>query len=301
MSVTLQSPTHLVASLQPLMGITLKDDIVALWLQDGQLVVTGRIDLVDSQHLLQHLVELSANTPGTLLLVYVTDRDDVATCEPGTYTTGDENGVSSITIVDVITTGNDLRDWYSKTTGTHGTVSNETKQDVAQQLGRSTHVESKDDMRARYAPREPFRSLSCEQALSDEDAQKAVSWWQQLPAVPGTPDEESASYLTALTDYRVRDRLLADIAREDSTEQARKQWEHWSEWMRCAPQEVRADIACLAVASAWLAGDGVRAGIAYEIAMNADSEHRLAGLFGAALENGVAPATVREMLAGAQV
>lgn len=101
-------------------------------------------------------------------------------------------------------------------------------------------------------------------------------------------DERIAELGLALTDKSVRDACLATAVPADS-ELAQAAMHLWQALTRSLPAPERAEAACLAGYAAYMRGDGALAGIAFQIALEADSAHVLAGLLARALGHGLHP------------
>lgn len=103
-------------------------------------------------------------------------------------------------------------------------------------------------------------------------------------------DDEVVRLADALSNHWVRDACLVfDDARQ--TEAAGRLW---TALVRATPSPECAEPACLLALHAYLAGDGVLAGIALERAAKADPGHRLTSLLRDALLTGLPPARLRE-------
>lgn len=106
---------------------------------------------------------------------------------------------------------------------------------------------------------------------------------------PAPADEDVVQLVTALTDHRIRDVCL-DFAKLPDVGAAERLW---TALARGTPAPERAEPACLLAFSAYARGDGVLAGIALDVAEQADPGHRLTGLLRSALAIGLAPNKLR--------
>lgn len=108
-------------------------------------------------------------------------------------------------------------------------------------------------------------------------------------------DEQVVELAIALTDHVARDACLyfAD------PEQAARAERLWSTLVREVPEPERAEPACLLAFSAYLRGDGALAGIALDLAEDADPMHQLSVLLREILDRGLPPATLAEVAARA--
>jgi hypothetical protein len=102
-------------------------------------------------------------------------------------------------------------------------------------------------------------------------------------------DEDIVALVVALSDHIVRD---ACLALGDSRTQAAAE-RLWTNLVRSTPVPERAEPACLLAFAAYQRGDGVLAGIAIELALEADPSHRLSGLVHTALWLALTPDQLR--------
>lgn len=105
-------------------------------------------------------------------------------------------------------------------------------------------------------------------------------------------DTELADIGASLVDVRVRDALftLADSHEASAAEML------WTELARVLPQPYRSEALCLVGFSAFSRGEGPLAGVALEEALADDPAHRMAGLLDCALQNGVRPEDIRNLI-----
>lgn len=108
--------------------------------------------------------------------------------------------------------------------------------------------------------------------------------------LPST-DAEIVQLAVALTHRGIRDAVLMP-----PTDQAEAVRQLWLTLTRLTPGAAAAAPAILLTASAYLAGDGALAQVALARAEDADPDYRMAGLFRIAMEHGMPPQTVREVL-----
>lgn len=107
-------------------------------------------------------------------------------------------------------------------------------------------------------------------------------------------DEQIAELSIALTDPMIRDACLATAVPPD-TALAGSAARLWQALTRALPAPERADAASLAAFAAYQAGDGALAGIALDVALQADPVHVLAGLLDRALKHGMHPRQLRQL------
>lgn len=107
------------------------------------------------------------------------------------------------------------------------------------------------------------------------------------------PDDDATivRLALALADRRVRDACMPLC----TGEWAQSAGSLWLALTRAVPEPQRAEPATLLAITCYLRGEGALAGMALEVALLADPEHRLAGLLQVALDAGVPPARLREV------
>ncbi|MCW4353312.1 DUF4192 domain-containing protein [Hoyosella sp. YIM 151337] len=116
-------------------------------------------------------------------------------------------------------------------------------------------------------------------------AVSSIDCWEQ----PG--DEECVALAEALLRIPVRDCVFA-LALTDEAEPAERLWTVLTRYL---PEPARAEAATLLAHSAYVRGDGTLAGVALDIALGADSEHRMARLLDTALRAGTPPNVIAEI------
>ena len=104
---------------------------------------------------------------------------------------------------------------------------------------------------------------------------------------------DSAQLAAGLHDIRVRDALLWHLAQELDPDTGMRLMRRL---VRELPEGRRSPAATVAGICAWLAGDGVRANAALELALVDDPEYGLARLVSTALSNGLPPSMWRETM-----
>jgi Domain of unknown function (DUF4192) len=112
-------------------------------------------------------------------------------------------------------------------------------------------------------------------------------------SLPELTDEQIVRLVIAMTHQRIRDSclVLSTTARAVAAERL------WTVLTRAAPVPERAEPACLLALCAYLRGSAVLAGMALEVAMDADPHHRMAPLLREALDLGTPPDILRRLLA----
>lgn len=114
---------------------------------------------------------------------------------------------------------------------------------------------------------------------------------------PVAREGRDAEILLALCDVRVRDTVLWEIANSDGHDPHRA-FEAAAALLRGAPAGAIAPIGTVTGLLGWLIGDGVRAMAALERVWAEDPDYSLAELLGRSISAGLPPASWREMMGG---
>lgn len=105
-------------------------------------------------------------------------------------------------------------------------------------------------------------------------------------------DIDLARIGASLVDVRVRDALFTLV----DSEEASAAETLWSQLARALPQPYRSEALCLIGFSAFSRGEGPLAGVALEAALAEDPAHRMAGMLDCALQNGIRPEEIRNLI-----
>jgi hypothetical protein len=178
--------------------------------------------------------------------------------------------------------------------------------EFAAEMTLAGHVtfDSRDDLVRLLEPPDPIRMIRLSSLLDVASRSDYTPSAEHLCTVraaiaagsqPAT-DEEFVRLALAVSDYRVRDTCIG-YALDDSTAPAAEKL--WLELARCLPPPERAEAAALLAASAYLRGDGALANVALDEARNALPTHNLAGLLHGAIDYGIPPSQIRQVLADA--
>ncbi|MCE7009611.1 DUF4192 domain-containing protein [Kibdelosporangium philippinense] len=99
----------------------------------------------------------------------------------------------------------------------------------------------------------------------------------------------------AFSNFRVRDGCM----RPEVTSIGHPIEQLWTEITRALPAPYRAEPACLLALTAFLRGDGVLAGVAVDVALQANADHTFANLMRSSMDCGLPPAMVAQAVADA--
>lgn len=111
-------------------------------------------------------------------------------------------------------------------------------------------------------------------------------------SLPELDDEQIVRLAVALSHPRARDTCLS----LSITDRALAAERLWTVLTRALPAPERAEPACQLALCAYLRGSAVLAGMALEVALDADPAHRTAPLLREVLDMGTPPATLRQMI-----
>ncbi|SDC46363.1 DUF4192 domain-containing protein [Actinokineospora iranica] len=109
---------------------------------------------------------------------------------------------------------------------------------------------------------------------------------------PDLDDDQLAALAVALSHHDIRDACLAIVL----SDRARAADRLWTRLVRAIPAPERAEPACLLAVSAYLRGNGALAGMALDIAADADPGHTLAALLRASMDHAIPPAELRHII-----
>ena len=321
--VCLRSPDSLVASLPYLLGFAPEESMIVLWLRQGRLVLTERLDLLPAavddsggSHLGEWLTTLWAPHATTqadeVVIVAVSERTDLAGLVATTEELARHHGLEVRDALRV-----DGSRWWSFLCipGTccpadgrlvpvevAGRVAAEftvlgnaplpQRASLDLELARDRALAAK--VRA-YAPTQDWLSAKSRRQDPWRDRAIGVILGRSRPRTSPTGIDRLAVTELGLTDVRVRDTVLWEMARMSPTAVRA-----FAEHLRCAVRGARpsrvAPVATCAAAGSWLMGDGARAATAVTVALGARPDYSLALLIDSALRSGVSPAVWRECM-----
>ena len=328
----LRGPADAVAALPHLLGFAPQESLIAIWVRDGAVALTQRIDLPDADRgsaVAGHLIRTAASAvaPQVLLVVATGEADAPTDHAPGlpfrwlvdrVSAFADEAGVE---VLDALLTDGQ-RFWSYRCTGgccppqgrriTPGDIARMAAvfEQAAPQV-RRTDLESAwatdPDRAALVEPlvEEWESDLCAEAARAVEQARHvALESWRdaQLAAIEsvmraGCPADprETARVLVGLADVRVRDTIVWQLGQGPIDESAR---EVLADALRCAPPGYAAPVATVLALACWQCGDGARATMALERALADDPDYRLAHLAVESISSGIPPSAWLDLLRG---
>lgn len=332
--LTLAGPDSIVASIPFILGFTPRDSLIVMWLRDGCVRLTMRLDLPP--------VGAAPDEWADAVMMHRGESDEVILCVATKSSDAAHDDAGDLPSRELITillerlahTDCHVRDallaeedrWWSylcdqpECCSPDGTpVDPEIVDDVAARftLAGVGRLPDRESVLAISAA-DPLRQLSVHACLGEVRRQRAVRLagaeqpnlefekWRDdsidlvrdslLGSAPTTSEQE-AEILWALCDVRVRDTVLWEIARDNSHD-AHRSYEIAAALLRAAPPGLIAPIGAVAALLAWLIGDGVRAVAALDRVHADDPNYALAELLNRSISAGLSPAGWREMMQG---
>lgn len=275
------SPGELIASIPALMGFVPEDSLVLAAMADGQLVTMLRVDLAFAGRAVDQMVgPMVANDVDGVHVVIVgfPPADfDVPGLEQRLLSEGIK--VHGAFVVPAVAEGQAWMDLRGDGSGVVGSPRDTELAAAAAYSGRPLRG-SRADLHAELdvdAEKAARVGLLISQAPGDFDVQ------------PGMSDLDLAGVAVALQDGAFRDEAYRMAVDEPSPV--------WEEVARSLPSPWRAAALGVVAFAAYVRGDGPRAGLALEAALQADPDNKMAALMDKALQSGIPPARVRAILA----
>jgi hypothetical protein len=318
-TLTLRSPDALVASLPFLLGFTPRDSVVVAWLARGALVLTQRLDWPDRDPHGAWLGALLAPRATTradeVVVVLVGDGGPAGSPAPDVLGAAVQQAceAAGLPLRDLLQSRGDT--WRSLLCRDPGCcpaqgrlVDASVRLAVAAEFTAAGHAPLADradvvaslqpdaGTRARLAP----RVAAAQPRPGDREAWRDEAIAAIADAVSGTTAESedaSAVAIAALGDVRVRDTVLWDVTTGTPAMRVRARG-ILLEALRASPPETVAPVATAFAVVSWLLGDGARAAMAVERALDADGTYSLALLLRHGLEAGLPPQHWAEAMAG---
>lgn len=319
MPMTLRSPEHAVALVPHLLGFWPEESLIAIWIADGQVVLTQRVDLpVDLpadrvSAFAEWFVGLGERAAPSSALIVVVTQDVASRADLGT-SVGDAVDALGIDLLDVLWTHADRFGSLLCDEGccppegrdlTHGL-----RDDIAAAFAMQerTPLASREELAASVdrdvtAVEQLLPGLAAvEQDLAVLDPKAFAAWRRRQVPVVGraldTGHDVSASDMvaiaTGLADVQVRDVVMWHLARGGDLRDAVDALTHT---VRALPDGYVAPVATCLAMTAWFCGDGALAGLALERARLDDPEYSLARLTEHAVDSGLPPHGWRATLA----
>lgn len=318
--LVLRSPDALVAAVPYLLGFHPRESAVVVWLQDGRIALTQRLDLPISAD--DHSAWLAAmwhhplaDTADELILV-------LASAHPA------DPALLAIVVDRAAQAGIEVRDLLRMDDGRWWSLLCDDEQCCPRE-GRLVEPQTASAVAAEFtiAGRAPVAAReTLEHSLGPDEVKQALVA-VALAALPGVPPgpareqwrderitgalrllaegagngperaERIADTVSGLGDVRVRDTVLWEMSQwgPDALQRA---LDHVSVVLRSAPPGQVAPVASCAAVAAWLLGDGARAHIAVDRARHDDCQYTLAALLAASLQAGLPPSAWRESMSG---
>lgn len=318
--VKISKPGDLIAAIPALLGFRPHRSLIAVCLGGDPTVVqcVMRQDLprgivtADDRFGLEHIAGVCAQAGAeAVVTVVVDDRyGEAAAASNDVFVDHfvdclDEVGIAAIAVhaTTALVAG---RRWWSLAGDSAGGILPDPRASrvaVAQVLRGRPILESRDQLVDVLAPlhRREQRALGRLLALARHPASGNRSDREQLEfvlvriaAMESTghlTDNEIAALSVALERVPVRDSVLG-LALTDAADVAEQVWITLA---RALPGRARAEPAALLGFSAYVRGNGPLAGIALAAALDADPEHRLAGLLDMALRHGLQPSAIVDL------
>lgn len=330
--LTLRSPAHFVAAMPHLIGFTPEKSLVVVAMTSAEpgsprsIIVTQRMDL--SENTIDHPVISGAvvdamrrNNADAVLICVWTDR----TPRPGevdpslayadlVYHVVTELDEAGIDTMDALLTNGDRRWSYTCTdpvccpdAGVE--IPDAVKTQITAEfvgVGQAlTASRAELEAEVAHVDTPPVAAAAATFVASMPTDARTVPWREgeirALHALAQQDDPLSAAQVaagaTALTDIRVRDTYLWDLAHQD-TDGRRAATTALVQIVRQVPPALVAPAATVLAIQQWQLGDGARANVALDRAMDADRDYSLGTLVGASLRSGMPPASWQQAMAG---
>ena len=330
----LAGPDSIAASIPFVIGFTPHDSLVVMWLREGRVRLTMRMDLPPEHATLDDWVDavMAHRSSSEEVILCVTPAVDANVRDRD----GDlhSRALISALLEKLDKTDCQVRDallltsdsWWSYLCGEPECCSPagtpldlEIAEGVAAQftLAGVGRLLDRDAVVAVCAP-DPARQAAHRTGVREaararfdrlaNAADRAVEWdaWRDdsialvldtLIQAPMTRADREAEVLFALCDVRVRDTVLWEIANSDRHDPHRA-FEAAAALLRGAPAGVIAPIGTVTGLLGWLIGDGVRAMAALDRVWAEDPDYPLAQLLGRSINAGLSPTSWRDMMGG---
>ena len=329
-SAVLRGPADAVAAVPHLLGFAPNESLVAIWIRDGAVVLTQRLDIPPDASAAaagQHLVATAAHAEPESLLLVISSKALPAPAgglahdalAKGIVDAAEHAGIA---VLDALLT-DDSRYWSYRCSGSccppEGrpiTAGDRARVEAAfagptPRMGREELVQAWAPDVAVAAEVEPVieeweSDLRADLDRAAADARRAVreSWRDaQIAAIEtilGTATgtlaaSDAARLLVGLADVRVRDTIVWQLGQ---AEVPRSAVDVLGSALRAAAPGYTAPVATVLALACWQGGDGARAMIAVDRALADDPDYRLAHLAAESIGSGIPPQSWRDLLRG---
>jgi hypothetical protein len=316
--ISLSSPDALLAAVPYLLGFQPLQSAVVVWLADGHIALTQRIDLPRPEDDLAPWVDAlfdhaGADLADEIVVVIIAPADDRAGLVRSVRGRAAERG---LTVRDLLLLSDGR--WRSllcedpSCCPPDGRVLDPAAVAAvsAEFVGRGrAPLASRDDLEGEVRP-DPDGQAATAAALaasappSTGGEREGREAWRDAAvthvleagaSTTGLAGQGAAMALHGLADIRVRDTVLWEMA-QAPLEVTQSMQRMLRQLLRSAPAGHRAPVATVLAACCWLLGDGARAGIALEVAGADDPDYSLAHLIGIGLRRGLPPSVWREAM-----
>jgi hypothetical protein len=303
----LSGPADLAAAIPHLLGFHPRESFVLVWLFQGRIVLTQRIDATALNDVLSNpmlLAESALRVDATEVFVtYFPSDPDVESA--GLRDVAAAISSMGVSVLDALLIG---RDWWRSVLCPEDCCSQGPRDldtDVLDRVAADfvlngvAVLSDREQLITEVAPEPSLAAQAANQWIRDPDypalVAECVAGWQSME--PGTRMHmrEAVVHLVALEHVAARDALIWYLAQLDSAA-LRYVGDLLRAVLRAAPKGHIAPIATLAGIAAWLSGDGARALIALDRGLADDPHYRLALMLQAALGAGLPPAQWRHVM-----
>ena len=310
-TIVLSSPPALVASLPYLVGFDPRESLVLVWLRDGEIVLTQRVDLpskVRDEWLAALWQHPAAGYAEALIIAAVSSETDVSHTIHSVVEHARSQGLR---VCDAILVRGD--EWQSLICD-EATCSCASGQQVAPEIRTAVAAEfayrgiapvaNRDVLISEVSGRseESLNTALTRRGIVRPGSRRAIEAWRDRAIGEAMTWASSTSsptptglarVIAAVQDVRVRDVILWELAQADESS-LRTALPRWQTAMRVSPESLVASVAVVTAIVAWLTGDGARAAISLRRGLTADPSHPLAHLVDLALSAGLPPRAWRE-------
>lgn len=315
-NITLSGPAAVVAALPRLLGFVPAESLVIVWIADERVALTQRVDLPSGgidDYVGTVVTTARHAAPDAAVVVLVTGREDPLHLEL-VDAIEEALAAADVDCRDVLRVHGD-RYWSYRCMGdccpAEGRLVDDEVRAAVEAALDAEPASSREALAASLGPdphvvsRLEPRIIDLEESLDTELAapgRALLESWRdrqierlsvQLAAGEALDDDAWCELLVSLGDVRVRDTLLWELARAIDHG---PQLSLLTSGIRAAPEGYVAPVATMLALTAWLAGDGARASIALDRALEDDPDYALAILASRSLHSGMPPESWRGMM-----